>query len=811
MSMTINTNVASLNGQRNLATSQNKLSNSLQRLSSGLRINSAKDDAAGLAISNRMSSQIRGMNQAARNANDGISLAQTAEGALQESTQILQRIRELAVQSANDTNTASDRTSMQAEVEQLTEELQRIAETTQFNGKNLLDGTLVDATFQVGANAGANQTLSFGINSAQTADLSAVGTTISGGTTATGTSVDGNALAADAISVNGTNVAASASGSASDIAAAINAAAGSTVATAQNVQALDFTTVNLDVNVDEVGSTGEVQPAVGDTAQTESAVVTFQDLAEGESYTVAGVTITATGGTASAADIAAAISNGSTQSTAAFSGPLSGWTTSGLDGASLTFTSTTENSNIEDLAVSAAGVAASDMLHTGPNVNITTSGDGDNQAVIEVTFTALLEGQTFTAAGRTITAGTGGATALQVGEAFATGADVGTAVVTGTLSGYTAAQGATNDIVNLTATANGEVTEFTVTGGGESVPTAISEGSGITTTQGSDGTGSGSAAYVEISGFSSDAIAAGVNKLDLSLDGVAIDDSGIEYGDINTLAGLVSALNGLEGIDVTEDSGTITITATDTSAVMTYGDDGALVDQSITGTYALSVDGGDTLDMTAATADGTVTAQEVADAINGVAGFTATLNSDGQVEVTKGDHSSFALDEAIQTDGSTNAAVAAGLAGVGTGGDAATLNGQVVLDSTADITLAENTSGALAGIGLDNVGNATTTIDQLDISTVAGSTTAISSVDAALQQINEMRGAMGAVQSRFESTINNLQSASENIAAARSRIVDADFAAETAELTKAQILQQAGTAMLAQANQLPQAVLALIQ
>jgi flagellin len=268
MSMTINTNVASLNGQRNLATSQNKLSNSLQRLSSGLRINSAKDDAAGLAISNRMSSQIRGMNQAARNANDGISLAQTAEGALQESTQILQRIRELAVQSANDTNTASDRTSMQAEVEQLTEELQRIAETTQFNGKNLLDGTLVDATFQVGANAGANQTLSFGINSAQTADLSAVGTTISGGTTATGTSVDGNALAADAISVNGTNVAASASGSASDIAAAINAAvnggdSANNIATAQNVQAFEFADVTLAAAAATATGTAMTGPTAG--------------------------------------------------------------------------------------------------------------------------------------------------------------------------------------------------------------------------------------------------------------------------------------------------------------------------------------------------------------------------------------------------------------------------------------------------------------------------------------------------------------------------------------------------------------------
>jgi len=169
MGLSINTNVMSLNAQRNLGSTQNSLSTSMERLSSGLRINSAKDDAAGLAISDRMTSQIRGLNQAVRNANDGISLAQTAEGALQESTNILQRMRELAVQSANDTNSATDRQSLQAEVDQLKQELDRIAETTTFNGKNLLDGTMETAQFQVGAEAG--ETISFGIGSAKTTVL----------------------------------------------------------------------------------------------------------------------------------------------------------------------------------------------------------------------------------------------------------------------------------------------------------------------------------------------------------------------------------------------------------------------------------------------------------------------------------------------------------------------------------------------------------------------------------------------------------------------------------------------------------------
>jgi flagellin len=176
MALTINTNVASLNAQRNLGQSQGALSKSMQRLSSGLRINSAKDDAAGLAISDRMTAQIRGLNQAVRNANDGISMSQTAEGALQETTNILQRMRELAVQSSNGTNTSQDRTSLDAEVQQLVSEINRIAGSTAFNGQNLLDGTFAsgaaNAVFQVGADAGGNNVISINIGAANASALS---------------------------------------------------------------------------------------------------------------------------------------------------------------------------------------------------------------------------------------------------------------------------------------------------------------------------------------------------------------------------------------------------------------------------------------------------------------------------------------------------------------------------------------------------------------------------------------------------------------------------------------------------------------
>jgi flagellin len=191
--LTINTNVASLNAQRNLAASQSSLAQALQRLSSGLRINSAKDDAAGLAISQRFTTQINGLNQAVRNANDGISLSQTAESALDELNNNLQRIRELAVQSANATNSAADRAALDAEVQQRTAEISRIATQTTFNGLRVLDGTAGTSVFQVGANVGDTISVNFsqGVRANQIGQVA----------TSTGTAVTNAALAAGDVSI----------------------------------------------------------------------------------------------------------------------------------------------------------------------------------------------------------------------------------------------------------------------------------------------------------------------------------------------------------------------------------------------------------------------------------------------------------------------------------------------------------------------------------------------------------------------------------------------------------------------------------
>ena len=228
MSSMINTNIASLNAQNNLNKSQGALTTSLQRLSSGLRINSAKDDSAGMAISERMTAQIKGNDQAARNANDGISLTQTAEGDLTTISDNLQRMRELAVQASNGSNSISDRASIDTEVQALSAEIDRVAQNSSFNGNKLLDGSFTAQNFQIGANATANDTIAVSIGSARTSSLGGSSTTTT--TTDTGTAATA-ALASGELTLNGftvgassaTAVAGQSADSAFSIAAAINA------------------------------------------------------------------------------------------------------------------------------------------------------------------------------------------------------------------------------------------------------------------------------------------------------------------------------------------------------------------------------------------------------------------------------------------------------------------------------------------------------------------------------------------------------------------------------------------------------------
>jgi flagellin len=283
MAQVINTNIASLTAQRNLNNSQSSLQVSLQRLSSGLRINSAKDDAAGLAISDRLTTQINGLDQARRNSNDGISLAQTAEGALSQSGEILQRIRQLAIQSANATNSATDRKALNDEVNQLVQEINRVASTTTFNGLKILDGTYQGQQFQVGANA--NETIGVSIQGASANDLQNNTVALQSGTandglgTATAAAVNtapaGNGVGAQTLTVAGASgsstVAVAANDQASTIATSVNAVVGST-----GVAAKAVTTATLSA----LSASGTLSFTVngGGTATAISAQVTTTDL-----------------------------------------------------------------------------------------------------------------------------------------------------------------------------------------------------------------------------------------------------------------------------------------------------------------------------------------------------------------------------------------------------------------------------------------------------------------------------------------------------------------------------------------------------
>ncbi|MBA6326956.1 flagellin [Colwellia sp. MB02u-6] len=286
MAISVITNTASLNAQRNLSNSSNDLATSMERLSSGMRINSAKDDAAGLQISNRLTSQINGLGVAQRNANDGISMAQTAEGAMSASTDILQRMRELALQSANGSNTTEDRDAMQKEVSVLQSELTRIADTTSFGGQKLLDGDFGSKNFQVGSNA--NETIAITMTSTAAADIGSSSSTVTGGVTFTGvdpitagtapTTVVGDSLD---VSVNGKTTAVALSDGMAANAASINALAGISGVTGQTEALINVTTAagtdtgtngSLKLEIDGVTLTGiDTTTSVGDA---ETAIMT---------------------------------------------------------------------------------------------------------------------------------------------------------------------------------------------------------------------------------------------------------------------------------------------------------------------------------------------------------------------------------------------------------------------------------------------------------------------------------------------------------------------------------------------------------
>ena len=708
MAMTITTNISALNAQRNVSKSQAGLQKSLERLSSGLRINSAKDDAAGLAIANRFTSQIRGLDQAVRNANDGISLAQTAEGALQESGTILQRIRELAVQSSSDGSTDADRASMQVEVGQLISELDRIADTTSFNGKVLLDGSFGTGNFQVGANAG--QTVSMSMSSAKTNSLGATGGTATGDytmakeTSTTGslvTSGDMATLSAGELSINGTEIRAAKSGD-------------DTVSTSDNAGSSIAIAAAINASSDKTGVSAYAEK----TEVNVSVALAANDLvlADGD-FQINGVSISQAGAIADVAAMETLINKFSDQTGVTASNSSGTFTFTATDGRNIQFTGdgaiatgTDFDFGGTDLKDTALDQTARGTVSLYANEAFTIEGNTPGDAGFSAGTVALDE--------KHWVASTTTLETLSAGDLVINGYSV--IAPTGDNGGGDE-DGDTESNVQQAASAKAIAYAINDTDGLKSEVTA---------------TASTVANLGSVSAY--DAGAGGTEDATLTINGVAVLlDEQIENNDANGY--LVGKINAAFG----------------------------------------AIDPG-----------------------NVGHGLVARMNDNNELEITSSDGVNIDVNV---TDASSSAFLGAV--------DTSTTDTNVIHKGT--VSLSATTGNSLSNIeggkqALAGIETAVGTIENVDISTYAGAQNAITAVDGALAQIDDQRAELGAIQNRFDSTINNLSTTSENLSAAKSRIMDADFAAETGAMTKNQILQQAGTAMLAQANQLPQAVLSLL-
>jgi len=704
MAQVINTNVSSLNAQRNLNRSQGDLQTSLQRLSSGLRINSAKDDAAGLAISERFTTQIRGLTQASRNASDGISLAQTSEGDLAQITNNLQRVRELAVQSANATNSESDRAALQLEVSQLVAEIDRVASTSAFNGVKLLDGSFSAQQFQVGANAG--ETVS--VDSISSARTSALGQVLTAAPTPAG-AVTG-ALTAGQLTVNGNDVGAVAQ-DALAIANAVSATSTNVSAVATNAQ----TTIAFG---DAIGTT----PVTG--VATTLAVGAVTDGVFGNAAAVANTSAASGAFTDSVAGGAGETYSLTVGTTTAFS-----FTSTGTE------TTTAAQIDTAITTTNAAAIAAAGFTVSGTAAAGTLAFTRADGASFDIT---VVNGNTGTAGGF---AGADFATGTNTVNNGSVAVDDGTLAVT--IDG--------TSFFSEVSTIGGTVTDAELDA---AFTTFIT-------------TGAGAGVYTAAGSF-------------------ATDDLVITKAD---------------GTDVT-----LAITGNATTTPLAFNastSTNGTVGVAAVSDYTLDIDG-NALSLATAGSDGTITGAEVAAEINALAGYTSSFTG-GNLSITKADGSNIVL-----TEGGADALGAEGLAG---NAGATTYYGTVAITGINEDLVIAGTAAANAGqtVGTTTAVLAGTTIANTDISSVAGANAAIASVDSALTNINSSRASLGAIQNRFESIVSSISTSTENLSAARSRILDADFASETAALTRNQILQQAGVSILSQANSLPQLVLSLLQ
>ena len=678
----VNTNISALRSSEAMRQTESAMGDAMERLSTGSRINSASDDAAGSAIASKMEAQTRSLAVAVRNANDAISLTQTAEGALGEVEDILQRIRELAVQSGNSTLNASDRVQLQAEADALTAEIDAIASQTNFNSVSLFDGTNTSVSMQVGINA--RDTLSIALQKTDVASLG-IG---SSNTTRAITSERVTAFAdtdADQIKINGENFASG-----------------------------DLTAATVPLNGINVDTSALASPTAAQDA----------------GYT--------------AAALAAAIN-----------------TNSGTHGAVATAFNTV-------VGTSSSYTAAS----------VTLNGVTIASQATKAEFVSAVNQST---AGVTATLSDAGVITLSNEN----GADIN---VGGGMTGM----GFATDIY------------------GGFITLANSDGSDVVIEAGSTENGYGDSA---------DGTVAIVNRLGFNpISGTSVTSASVTSTDLTAVMGV--KINGVAIGDSADSSALAKAAAINAAGagVTATASTQVRVTVDITGTIANSSTAsinGITTNIAAATNIEDVVST-VNTALSGNVDIIASSNDDGELVLTSASGLNIAIDDGTATDVFTAATMADGTSLTVTNG-ATTARGVLTLtsDSGGVIKIEDgevDTHTGLATLGLQAQSEkASETTSGLSMSTVAAASSALTAIDTAIETVSTFRAGFGATENRLDKAINNLTTYKVNLEAAKGRIEDADFASETAALTKSQILNQAATSMLAQANASKQNLLALLQ
>jgi len=712
----INTNTKALAAQGSLSNVNNKLAVSMERLSTGLRINSAKDDAAGLAITNRMTSDIRGFAVAIRNANDGLSMAQTAEGAIGQVTDMLQRMRELSVQASNGSMNADNRAASQLEVAQLKAQIDDVAKQTNFNSIKLLDGSAGAIKLQTGVRAGELMTMS--VDSVQTKDigLGSRASLTSTGFSGTAGSLAKNTAAGDLV-LNGVTVRAS--------------------------SAADDTLSSSDKS-----SSAIAKAAAINAASAQSGVVAVLG-----NTTVGGTAMTGAGG-------AGAI------------------TINGVATASITTTS--------DMGANRAlAVNAINAISAQTGVRAVDTGDV-NKGVVLVADDA-----------RNITVAFGGAqTAAFTGVGAAS-------VYTGTYQ----LSSTTNAPITVSSSSNGNLVNAGLTAGTysanvsamTSVDRAVAAAAPSTTTTGllqagtlringtsivaastaddpasADTNAAGTAITSSTKAASAIAIAAAINKATGTTGVTATAAPNVVTGSAYTATAGTGKSLSLNGVTIALDTLTTSSTRSDVAT---------LINSKTGETGVVAVDNGSGLTLTAAD------------------GRNISIGSDTTAAALGIDSNAFY----------NNATYATAQSG------AKTTYARVTLQSDKSFTVEGGSDGndnfAKLGFKTGTFGGVDNGVKvaSIDISTQAGAQVALTALDAALKSVSLNQAKLGAFQNRLDAVISNLTEVNQNMSASRSRIQDTDYAAETTNLAKSQIIQQAATAMLAQANQSSQSVLSLLK